>query len=153
MRSGPPGCRRSAQRRPPGLKAFLERPPGACRSPRPASDTVAQRPQPLTNCAAGARGQIAALQVEPTTAAFLRAQGLVPGAEAEVLVVSADGALLLGVDGCQLALAAAVAAQVTLAMAPTGHAARREAWARCTAFWACPHGEECARAPVLSEAI
>ena len=125
------------------LRAFLERPPEG-RPPPEAGP--APEPQPLTDWAAGGRGRVAALPAEPTAAAFLRAQGLMTGAEVEVLAVGAEAGVLLAVAGRQLALAPAVAAQVTGAPLE-GHAARREAWARCSAFWACPHGEECGRGP------
>jgi len=127
------------------LKAFIERPPGARRPALDPLDPAAPPPQPLTACAAGTHGQIAAIQVAPMTATFLRAQGLAQGAETEVLAVSSDGAVLLAVGAQQLGLAPEIAAQITLSAAPVAHAARHDAWARCSAFWSCPRGEDCAR--------
>ncbi len=124
------------------LKAFLERAPAAGGRLLPAPGLAGPPSTPLTACAAGARGQIAALPAQATTVAFLRAQGLSLGCEAEVLAVGGDGAVLLSVDHHELSLAPAVAAQVALA-APAGPAARSEAWARCSAFWACLHSEDC----------
>lgn len=123
------------------LRAFLERPPG----PGASIDDgplAGVSPLPLSGRAAGERGVVAALPAAPALASFLRAQGLAVGAEAEVLAVGADGAVLLGLGGHQVALAPAVAAEVLLA-APAAHAARRDAWARCSAFWACPRADEC----------
>ncbi|NTW03732.1 MAG: metal-dependent transcriptional regulator [Oscillochloris sp.] len=135
------------------LKAFIERPPAIRSTLAHASDPAPPPPQPLSSCAAGSHGQIATIQVASMTAAFLRAQGLSQGAEAEVLAVSTDGAVLLAVGGNQLALAPAVAAQVTLATTPLTHEARHDAWARCSAFWSCPRGEDCARTITISETV
>jgi DtxR family Mn-dependent transcriptional regulator len=96
------------------LKAFLERAPDARLPIAEQYDPDAPVVRPLTDWPAGGHGLVAALPAEPALAAFLHAQGLVLGAQAEVLVVSADGAMLLGVDGRQLALAPTVAAQVAL---------------------------------------
>lgn len=129
------------------LRAFLEGAPGPLRRSAGPDGAAAQ---PLSSWAAGGRGQVVALPSEPGVAGFLRAQGLAPGAAVEVLVVGADGAVLLAVGGRQLGLAPAIAAQVALA-APD-HGTRRETWARCSAFWACPRGEECAATPGLCAA-
>jgi len=87
-----------------------------------------------------------ALDVPPVAEMFLRAQGLAPGVEAEVQAIGADGAVLVAVEGRPVALAPALAAGITLASAPATHA-RQEAWACCSAFWACLRGEAPARAP------
>jgi DtxR family Mn-dependent transcriptional regulator len=108
--------------------------------------------RPLSSWAAGGRGQVAALPTEPGVAGFLRTQGLAPGAAVEVLVVGGDGAVLLAVAGRQLTLAPAIAAQIAVTVPVEDHSTRREAWARCSAFWACPRSEECAAAPALYEA-
>jgi DtxR family Mn-dependent transcriptional regulator len=123
------------------LKTFLERTPGA--GLRPAA-REAPAAQPVSSFTAGARGAVAALTLEPGAAAFLSRQGLVVGAELEVLAAGSDGAALVEVGGRQVALAPALAARVLLAVAPAGHSARHEAWARCSRFWTCPRGEECA---------
>ncbi|MCX7791588.1 MAG: metal-dependent transcriptional regulator [Chloroflexaceae bacterium] len=125
------------------LKAFLERGP----APRSGWETGrAPEARPLDACAAGTRGQIVALEAPPAAEAFLRAQGLTPGVEAEVQAIGADGAVLLAVEGRPIALAPALAAGITLAAAPATYA-RQEAWARCSAFWACLRGEARACAP------
>jgi DtxR family Mn-dependent transcriptional regulator len=127
------------------LKAFLERAPAA----RPARADIQRADhlpptQPLSSCTAGTRGQIAGISAEPVLTAFLRAQGIVPGVPAELLVVSSNGAVLLGIADQQVALAPAVAAQITIAAVGPEHAARHQAWARCSAFWDCLRGEACA---------
>jgi DtxR family Mn-dependent transcriptional regulator len=133
------------------LKAFLER------SPPPQSGASAAAPgttwddgQPLARCAAGARGLIAALDLGAGATAFLQGQGLTPGAVVEVLAVGADGAVLLGMAERQIALAPALAAQVTLAAA-AGPNARQAAWARCSSFWSCLRGEACTCAPAFED--
>lgn len=128
------------------LKAFLERAPRLHQPLGEPIGPVAPPALPLSGWAAGGHGLVAALPPEPGVAGFLRAQGLAPGAVVEVLAVGADGAVLLGVNGRQLSLAPAVAAQVLLAAAATEHSARHAVWARLSAFWDCPHGEECPRA-------
>ena len=116
------------------LKAFLERDPEA----RP---SINRTPQPLTTCTAGMRGVVAAIDVEPAAAAFLAQQGVVPGADVEVLAVGIDGAVLLQVDDYQVALASALAGRITLAAGSAAHTARQAAWRRCSAFWSCVRGE------------
>lgn len=125
------------------LKAFIEHPPTMHRPKADLAEGQASPPLPLTNCAAGTHGQIVALQVPPMTASFLRAQGLTQGAEVEVLAVSTDGAVLLAIADQQVALAASVATQVVLSVATETHTLRHAAWARCSAFWSCPRGEDC----------
>lgn len=132
------------------LKTFLERAPGLRRPALEAYDPAGAAAQPLSSWAAGQQGQIAALPAEPGVAGFLRAHGLVPGAAVEVLVVGGDGAVLLAVAGRQLTLAPAIAAQIALTVPEAHHGARRETWARCSAYWACPRAEDCAAAPALS---
>lgn len=134
------------------LKAFLERAPTARQPVIAPYDPAHVAAQPLSSWAAGERGQVAALPDEPGVAGFLRSQGLAPGAAVELLAVGGDGAVLLAVGGRQLALAPSVAAQVALSAPAPDHATRRETWARCSAFWACPHSEACATAPELCEA-
>lgn len=116
------------------LKAFLERDPDT-------RAAAGQAPQPLTACTAGMRGVIAAVDVESAAAAFLARQGVVPGAEAEVLAVGADGAVLIQVDDHQVALAAALARRISLDASAAAHTARHAAWRRCSAFWSCVRGE------------
>ncbi len=116
------------------LKAFLERDPET----HPSSNRT---PQPLTVCTAGMRGTIAAVDAEPAAAAFLARQGVVPGADAGVLAVGADGAVLLEIAGHQVALADALASRITLAAGSAPHTARHAAWRRCSAFWSCVRGE------------
>lgn len=136
------------------LKAFLERPPLAMRRSLASDNQPPTPPQPLTGCAAGTHGQIADIHVPTMTASFLRAQGLVQGAAAEVLAVSTDGSVLLALAGKQLALAAAVASQVLLVAEPDATTSRHDTWARCSDFWACPRGDDCgARPMMLSEAV
>jgi DtxR family transcriptional regulator, Mn-dependent transcriptional regulator len=125
------------------LKAFLERAPGE--RPRAAPPAAAVRP--LSVCAVGARGQLGAEQLDAGTAAFLHGQGLVSGAPVELLGVGADGAVLLGMGERQVALAPTVAAQLSLAGTPQGHATRHAAWASCSSFWACLRGDACTCAP------
>ncbi|MCS6839460.1 MAG: FeoA domain-containing protein [Roseiflexus sp.] len=116
------------------LKAFLERDPDA-------RAATGQAPQPLSACTAGTRGVIAAVDAEPTAAAFLTRQGVVPGAEAEVLAVGADGAVLIQVNDHQVALASALARRIFLDASAVAHTARHAAWRRCSAFWSCVRGE------------
>jgi DtxR family Mn-dependent transcriptional regulator len=123
------------------LKAFLEHAPNPTLLPAAAWDPAAGSGRPVCDCAAGARGQIAAVGSAPSVAAFLKSQGIMPGTEAQVLVVGADGAVLIESGGYQIALAPSVAAQVTILLTPADHAARHTSWARCSAFWACLHGE------------
>ncbi|MCS6883336.1 MAG: metal-dependent transcriptional regulator [Oscillochloridaceae bacterium] len=125
------------------LKAFLERAPASGSEWEAAGEPEAR---PLDACAAGARGRLAALGVPPAAEAFLRGQGLAPGVEVEVQAIGADGAVLLAVEGRPVALAPALAAGITLAAAPRSQT-RQEAWARCSAFWACLRGEARACAP------
>ncbi len=119
------------------LKAFLERAPVP-----PSEGETAHAPEarPLDACAAGSRGRIAAFGVPLAAETFLRGQGLALGVEVEVQAIGADGAVLVAVEGRPIALAPALAAGITLAAAPATHA-RQEAWARCSAFWACLRGE------------
>jgi DtxR family transcriptional regulator, Mn-dependent transcriptional regulator len=125
------------------LKAFLERAPSAHRRLEAQPGAADPLGQSLTVCAVGARGQIAVLPLSPTTAAFLRAQGVALGAEVEVLARGADDSVLLGVERHELALAPVIAAQVMLITAPASTTARQETWARCSAFWSCPYNEDC----------
>ncbi len=123
------------------LKAFLERAPAPRGGWERARDAETR---PLDACAAGTRGRIAALGVPSVAETFLRGQGLAPGVEVEVQAIGADGAVLVAVEGRPLALAPGLAAGITLDSAPAPHAARQEAWARCSTFWACLRGEACA---------
>jgi DtxR family transcriptional regulator, Mn-dependent transcriptional regulator len=131
------------------LKAFLERSPSPQVGQRGgAPGSVWDDVRSLDRCAAGARGMIAALELDAGASTFLQGQGLTPGAVVEVLAVGADGAVLLGMAERQIALAPAVAARVTLAAA-TGPNARQAAWARCSSFWSCMRGEACTCAPAF----
>ncbi|MCS6940820.1 MAG: metal-dependent transcriptional regulator [Roseiflexaceae bacterium] len=116
------------------LKAFLERDPDT-------RATADRTPQPLSACTAGMRGVIAAVDAEPAAATFLARQGVVPGAEAEVLAVGADGAVLIQVNDHQIALASALARRIALDIGAIAHTARHAAWRRCSAFWSCVRGE------------
>jgi DtxR family transcriptional regulator, Mn-dependent transcriptional regulator len=131
------------------LKAFLEQAPNMPLRAEAAGAATLSSALPVSGCAAGAHGQIAAVNSAPSTAAFLRSQGLAPGAQARVLAVGADGAVLIEVGGHQVALAPSVAAQITLMPTPANRAARHDTWARCSAFWECLHGEACACMPAL----
>lgn len=133
------------------LKAFLERGPGARRQ-GVAGGLALQQGQPLSAWGAGARGHIGALSLEPTSEHFLRSQGLEVGAVVEVLAVGSDGAVLVAVDGRQIALAPALASGVLLVAEPLDNGERHEAWSRCSAFWACLRGEACSCPPLLSAA-
>ncbi|MGQ9775424.1 metal-dependent transcriptional regulator [Chloroflexus sp.] len=96
------------------LRAFLERTPDAhTRSEKTAPSTS---PRPLTECTAGMRGVITAVDVEPAAATFLLRQGIAPGTDAEVLAVGADHAVLLQIGAQQVALAPSLAGRITLAM-------------------------------------
>ncbi len=116
------------------LKSFLESDPETRTS-------VNRAPQPLTACTAGMRGVIAAVDAEPAAAAFLAQQGVAPGADAGVLAVGGDGAVLLHVNDHQVALASSLAGRITLAVGSATHTARHAAWRRCSAFWSCVRGE------------
>ncbi|MEF3275606.1 MAG: metal-dependent transcriptional regulator [Chloroflexus sp.] len=119
------------------LKAFLERDP-VC----PVADAA---PQPLSNCTAGTRGVVVAIELEAAATAFLARQGLVPGAMVEVLAVGDDRSLLVQIGAHQLALGPTLADRITLALDPSP-ADRRAVWRRCSMLWACLRGEipECA---------
>ena len=133
------------------LKAFLERAPDMPLRMEQAGAATLLLALPVSGCAAGIRGLIAAVNSAPGSAAFLHSQGLVPGAEARVLVVGADGAVLIEVGGREVALAPSVAAQITVAPMPADQA-RRDTWARCSAFWDCLHSEARACMPALTPA-
>lgn len=133
------------------LKAFLERGPGARRQGAAGALVVSQG-QPLSVCGVGAHGHIGALHLDAASASFLRSQGLEVGAVAEVLAVGSDGAVLVAVDGRQIALAPALAEGVLLVGDLEGNAERHAAWAQCSAFWACLRGEACTCPPALSGA-
>ncbi|NJN16946.1 MAG: metal-dependent transcriptional regulator [Oscillochloris sp.] len=90
------------------LTDFLEHGPNAY------ARDGARRGRILNTCTAGAWGQIAMLELEPATAAFLSGQGITPNVTVEVLAVGADGAVLLNVDERRIALAPTIAAQIRL---------------------------------------
>lgn len=133
----------TSQRLETALKAFIERAPSMRLQTDGASGVLAAS-RPLNSYTAGVHGQISRIQSEPAIAAFLQGQGLTIGAEVVVLVAGADGAVLIEVGERQVALAASIASRVMLRPIAADHAARRETWARCSDFWACLHGQECA---------
>lgn len=120
------------------LKAFLEHAPGARQR---AFEAVPMHD--LTHCTAGTRGVVASVAADPMVAAFLRAQGLVPGMLVEVLAISAEGAVLVGLGNRHVALAPSMATQIMLAPPSADHSLRHRAWARCSAYWSCPHSDTC----------
>ncbi len=125
------------------LKAFLERAPSAYRPFAPAGAAPPRATQALASCSVGTRAQVLSIPAEPVTAAFLQAQGIRPNALIEVLVVAADGTLLLKIAEQPIALAASLAAQIIVEPLAAEQDTRQQAWARCSAFWACLRGEAC----------
>ena len=92
----------------------------------------------------GMHGYISNMTGEPGINAFLQGQGLYVGAEAKVLVIGADGDILLDLGGRFIALAADVAAHITFSSTRSKHATRQASWARCISFWLWVRGENCA---------
>jgi DtxR family Mn-dependent transcriptional regulator len=129
------------------LKAYLERAPAMTRPNRLPADQHTVASQPLSACAAGQQGAIAAISTDHTTADFLHAQGLRDGTQVMVLAVGDDGTLLLDIGARRLSLAAPLAAQVMLALPDTG--GDRCTWEKCRMFWA--HPEDAEACPRLAD--
>lgn len=73
---------------------------------------VSHSASPLISLGAGEHGQIVAITADDVTRDFLRGQGLVPGAEVEVLAVAADGAFLLKTAGRHLSISRLIADRI-----------------------------------------
>jgi DtxR family Mn-dependent transcriptional regulator len=89
------------------LADYLHRP-----TPTVAAPAAAQSAQALTECSAGQRVRVAAIEADNVVTHFLQAQGIVPGIDAEVLAVALDGTLLLALPAGSVSLARRVATQV-----------------------------------------
>jgi DtxR family Mn-dependent transcriptional regulator len=90
------------------LADYLHRPTPTAAAPV----TMQTAQQALTECSAGQRVQVAAIEADNVVTHFLQAQGIAPGIEAEVLAVALDGTLLLALPAGSVSLAHPVAAQV-----------------------------------------
>lgn len=112
------------------LAAFLDYPALSPQNqPIPASDETPSEPaaRPLSTLAAGEGGQIGALTLDGPARQFLRSRGVTIGATVSALALTADGALLLDVDGRQLSLAAGLAAAIFVHNAPAVQTAQNTA--------------------------
>lgn len=118
------------------LKAYLQRTPVT----RPAQDIATRS---LAACTAGQQGTVASITSDHTTADFLHAQGLAAGTPVLVLALGDDGTLLLDLGERRLALAAPLAAQVSVAL-PVAEPAGHCTWAQCQSFWS-QSNEPCPR--------
>jgi DtxR family Mn-dependent transcriptional regulator len=124
------------------LKAFVEHAPSRSRPASPAEPQPqgADLPvsQPLTTLSAGTGGHITAINTDSVTRDFLQAQGITPGTALDVLVVGANGSLLLSLDGKHCSLAHPVAAHIEVipgTQPPAqGHS---HTWRKCSHFWSC----------------
>ncbi|MCB9134771.1 MAG: metal-dependent transcriptional regulator [Anaerolineales bacterium] len=82
--------------------------------PIPAGNATPVTLQPLTSLSAGQTAQIATLEGSAPAQNFFAAEGLVPGAEITVLGTGSTGAMLLGNNGHQLHLDAALAQTILI---------------------------------------
>jgi DtxR family Mn-dependent transcriptional regulator len=97
------------------LATFLDQPPFSPQGkPIPRTDGAMdfETTQPLTGLAAGAKGKVAKVEVDPVTQAFFQSEGLVPGQEFLVKAVGRNGAVLLEVGDHPVDLAGSLAAKV-----------------------------------------
>jgi DtxR family Mn-dependent transcriptional regulator len=132
------------------LRTYLEHAPSSTRS-RPARNASAEREpvvQPLLNCSAGQYAHIAAIDADAVITDFLHAQGIRPGVSVEVLAVSDNGSLLLGLAEHHLSLARAVASHINITLAVSDTPQRPCTWEKCSAFWSCPQQRVCAHEPI-----
>jgi DtxR family Mn-dependent transcriptional regulator len=118
------------------LKVYLEHVPTAAQTcPQATLTTEPPEPAlPLTTLAAGQQASIAAITADSITADFLHAQGCRAGVRITLLALSDAGTVLLELGEHRLALAAPLAAQITVtrSLAP---AARPCTWDKCRTFW------------------
>lgn len=127
------------------LKAYLEQAASGSRSNVPTAARPAAETQPLTACAAGQQGYIASINADPATTGFFQAQGVAEGTPIDVLAVSDDGTLLLGIGHRRFSLSAPLAEHITVAL-PAAVPPQPCTWDKCRAFWAHPkHGNGCLR--------
>jgi DtxR family transcriptional regulator, Mn-dependent transcriptional regulator len=77
-----------------------------------------QPARPLAALNTGERGRVVDVSVEAIAKEFLRAQGVAPGTELEVLAVASDGSLLLQAGGQCLSVSKALAVQVDVTPVP-----------------------------------
>jgi DtxR family Mn-dependent transcriptional regulator len=97
------------------LAAFLGNPTHSPQNePIPLGKSIAavEEGQSLATLSTGATGRIRAITADTITRDFLRAQGMLPGAQVQVLAVAADHSLLLELAGKLLSLAPSIAEQV-----------------------------------------
>ena len=79
----------------------------------PGTNSGTEHPlRPLTTLTAGQRGQIVNIIADGVSKDFLRHQGLSPGVVVEVLAVTSDGPILLGISGHSLSLARVMAGNI-----------------------------------------
>ncbi len=103
------------------LAAFLDYPAFSPQNqPIPVSDETPPEPdtRPLSRLVAGEGGQIGALALDGPARQFLQSRGVTIGATVLALAVTADGALLLDIDGQPLSLAAGLANGILVYDAP-----------------------------------
>jgi DtxR family Mn-dependent transcriptional regulator len=82
----------------------------------PSIGSAVRRPRsPLSGLAVGVTAQLVEVHGEAPLLAFLRDQGLVPGAEITVLAIATGGSLLVEVDARQIALATEVTRLIDVA--------------------------------------
>ncbi|NOK61830.1 MAG: hypothetical protein GFH27_549281n49 [Chloroflexi bacterium AL-W] len=70
----------------------------------------------LPNLSVGECGTIAAIHADATTNDFLRAQGLIPGVQIEIVAVAKDGALLIKREDHSLALSQSIAESIAITL-------------------------------------
>lgn len=75
--------------------------------------------QPLTALSVGMRGQVARIDTDAATLKFLESQGVQCGTIVRVVAATANGPLLLDIDGQRLSLSNTIAAHVAIMQRPT----------------------------------
>ncbi len=116
------------------LCAFLGD-PAECPHGKPIPQSGSQREGPavssLSTLGAGESAQVSAVSVDEVERDYLRAQGVIPGADIEVLAVGEDGGVLVETGTSTLSLSGAVACHIEVALvsshASTASAEQRSA--------------------------
>ncbi len=97
------------------LDRFLERPsvsPQGLPIPDNDADEVLPPSTPITELPVGLKAEVIQVELEPSAAAFLQAEGILPGIVVQVAAVNSQGALLLRVEDRQLTVAAEIAQNI-----------------------------------------
>ncbi|MCB0188186.1 MAG: metal-dependent transcriptional regulator [Caldilineaceae bacterium] len=77
---------------------------------------MAEQPLCLSEVSPGQRGDVVAVATDTVTSAFLRQQGVIPGATAVLLALGSSGTLLVDVAGQPLALAPVLGQAIKVAV-------------------------------------